>query len=230
MPNWCYTVYNFHGNNRKTVLNLYDSIVKWMNASSTPYKESSLGNILTESGYINWPQNKIDHLSFRGDIVALDVPYSSLLAHPDCRFKISTESAWVPAAMMWLELLKFLGLDNEIKFSFRAEESGAGIYVVYDPFNYEDFEKDEFHIKWVLNPINNTADLLSKALYDIEYISGDDLRRILAKGFNKPDASLNELLKMVDDFNHSVPKFDNSFISIQKFEYIDDIRIIDDFD
>ena len=203
MPNWCLTIFKFHGSEKD--LEIFDQkITEWTskNFAQNDFGYEWLGNILYGAGL----QDRIDNpdpekcLACRGNIIG------SSCGCVDGTMDVWVESAWVPMAKMWAEVIKVLGLD--IDFSFSAEEPGCELYWNYDP-GYGDFDDFEVHICIDLDDKGfeeyTTEEDAVEMLNDIYHLNATDLDSAIAK--------CQKLIKSDDDYI-SV----NRFLFIKEFD------------
>lgn len=197
MPNWCSTTFKFHGSEKD--LEIFDKkITEWTSKSYTESDFGSewLGNILYGAGL----QDRIDnpdpekYLACRGNIVGWTSGGKVM--------DMWVESAWVPMAKMWVEVIKVLGLN--IDFSFSAEEPGCELYWNYDP-GYGDFDDLEVHI---------CIDLADEGFE--EYTTEEDALEMLNNLYNLNATDLDSAIAKCQD----LIKSDDDYISINRFLFI----------
>lgn len=139
MPNWCSTTYRFCGDKKELEI-FYKKVNEWRHSfTKTDFGADWLGNILYGAGLENCIDNPDPEarISCRGTITDMSLDDSGI--------DIWVESAWVPMAKMWVEVLKVLKL-NSIRFCFEAEEPGCELYWIYDPDLIGAFDGDDYYI------------------------------------------------------------------------------------
>lgn len=197
MPNWCSTTFKFHGSEKD--LEIFDKkITEWtsQNYADNGFGSEWLGNVLYGAGL----QDRIDNpdpekcLSCRGNIVGWTSGGKVM--------DMWVESAWVPMAKMWVEVIKVLGLN--IDFSFSAEEPGCELYWNYDP-GYGDFDDLEVHI---------CIDLADEGFE--EYTTEEDALEMLNNLYNLNATDLDSAIAKCQD----LVKSDDDYISINRFLFI----------
>ena len=197
MPNWCSTIYRFHGD-RNEIVSFRNKIVEWMDADfvQTSFGKNWLGNILYGAGL----QDRIDDdnqdrmLGCRGIISEIsDI-------HPDGTFEVVTLTAWIPMAKMWNEVIKALGYG--IKFAFQAVEHGCCLYWIYDP-GFDDFGDDLVHIYANINGVRYEGGATEKDAVDT-----------LNSYYHLNATNLDSAIVMCEE----LVKNDNDFVSINRFE------------
>ena len=182
MPNWCWTQYNFHGNEEdiSKLKNLLD-ICTSKEYIDTGFGKEWLGNVLYEIGEgdkINNDHNDLEHrcrgrLYYNNDY---DINTPTLLM-------LETETAWDVMPEMWDLVIRKLNLES-VTYSYHAEEPGNEYYVKHNAPGFNDFT-DEVYI-----------DALGESIY-LKYIS--DRLRSQGKRVYKKDVILDEKLSELSD-------------------------------
>lgn len=141
MSNWCCTNMYFYGE-ESIIFDFHKKLTKWINAKESicenGFGVSWLGNIL---GYTFGKDFVKEHaydtnLDFRGWVQFLDAPekYGTKKEKDTWLFNVTMESAWCPHIKMWyLVIEKLYGKDANIHIAYSAEETGMGLYCLYDP-------------------------------------------------------------------------------------------------
>lgn len=202
MPNWCSTTFKFHGSEKD--LEIFDKkITEWTSKSYTESDFGSewLGNILYGAGL----QDRIDnpdpekYLACRGNIIG----WSS----GEKVVEMWVESAWVPMAKMWVEVIKSLGLN--IDFTFSAEEPGCDLFWIYDPNGRGDWDLDQIYID---------AEFDGKSFCD--YTTEEDAIDILNQLLK---TNANDLDTLIDYCRELAPTYAESFVYVSRFEKITEL-------
>lgn len=199
MPNWCSTTYIFRGDKDELDI-LYDKIAKWTASSfvKTDFGRDWLGNILYGAGL----GDRIDnpdangYLRCRGTLVDI-YPFDGYL-------QLTTETAWNPMSKMWDAVIEQLGLTT-VGFTFMAEECGCGLYQIYDPHNYGDFEGMAY------------IDSFGDEVEDLnDYYSEKNAIKVLNEFFGTSFDDLSSFYSLCEKYNDEHDG--DSFISVHKFE------------
>lgn len=137
MPNWCFTTYCFHSDDIEELTLLRDKILEWTKREiiHTDFGPRWLGNIVAGAGLADRIAEDYDGDRIRCRGVLCNIEEGTIQRGS---FYLETETAWEPMPLMWFEVIEALGLSS-VGFSYQAEESGMGLYKVYDP--YGDFIK-----------------------------------------------------------------------------------------
>lgn len=209
MPNWCSTTFKFHGSQND--LDIFEEkITEWTSKSfaKSDFGSDWLGNVLYGAGL----QDRIDNpdpekrLACRGNIIGWSC------GCVDGIMDIWVESAWVPMAKMWVEVIKVLGLN--IDFTFSAEEPGCDLFWIYDPKGYKDWDDTEVYID---------ADFDGK--YFCEYTDEEGaietLNRLLKTNINNLDVLIDKC-RSCDDSEYP-STYADSYIYASRFEKVTEL-------
>ena len=195
MANWCSTRIWFYSENYDTIEDFHDFVNDSLSKDVT-YR-NSLKNILVSAGV------DYEHLSYRGTVEYIsDIDIKDGYHY----FTVDTETAWVPMIRMWYEVLKSQNIDNEVGIAFEAEECGCELYAFYD-------QTGEFVVDMVY------IDSYEESIHDY-YASLHDANEALREFFKVPDASQEELDKLVEQYNEENSEGDD-FIYVHVFEEVD---------
>lgn len=139
MPNWCSTTIDFIGD-EKDVEDLRDKIDLYTSKQylKTDFGNDWLGNILYGFGLGDRIDNPSNNLRCRGVITGYDdIEYGGSL----CKFRIWTETAWVPMIKMWNAIIK-KHYGDRISVHWIAEELGCDLYETndYDRYSYDTYK------------------------------------------------------------------------------------------
>lgn len=209
MPNWCATTYVFAGNTDEITM-LSDKITEWTSKEfiKTDFNSDWLGNVLYGAGL----QDRIDtpesELRCRGSIMEIGDVYE--MENGKSAFDISTETAWVPMAKMWEEVIKKLDLDS-VRFAYEAEEPGCELYWIYDPDNLGVFDNDEVYV-----------DLCIKDRFFSEYGSKDWAVEKVGEKIGVKLNDFNDLIAHCNSFN-SQHDDGEEFVCVHEFERINSL-------
>ena len=141
MPNWCYTEYVFKGEPKEIDL-FYNKVNQWSNddPDSPFHVDNDFGN--------GWLGNIIngcmqDREAYKKTRCRGTLQYNDV--YEPGRLSITTETAWCAAPLMWLAVIKKLGLTS-VKMAFFEEEPGMGLFNIFDPdgitFDDMDYQVD----------------------------------------------------------------------------------------
>lgn len=222
MPNWCYTEYTFHENDKQTVINFQTKIRECLSVPlsdnydpSRHFGSNYLGNVLIGIGLAKDRGDPIfNGISVRG--IIQDV--GDVIRNPrtpdkeDYVFCVWTETAWDPLPRVWDIAIDYLKYD--IKYSFKSEESGAGLYIIEDKFG--DYP-EHYLLDYYFSDEMMTRENVSAAFPDQsceESVTIEELVRRLQILFNTQSTSLPFLLRKINEFNDKYSISNNKDSSI----------------
>lgn len=140
MPNWCYTEYVFKGNPKEIDL-FHQKIDEWAkdDTNSPFHVDNDFGN--------GWLGNIIngcmqDREAYKKTRCRGTLQYNDV--YEPGRLSITTETAWCAAPLMWLAVIKKLGLTS-VKMAFFEEEPGMGVFTIFDPDDIV-YGNKEYHV------------------------------------------------------------------------------------
>ena len=128
MPNWCVTTISFRGGKDPVCL-LDKKIREWTDREylKSDFGKPWLGNICIGSG-ITKPEEINDPSGYRcrGSVIWTEKPSEEELI-------VQTETAWTPMVRMWDAVLDKLGMKEDVRIVYTAEEPGMEVYCTNDP-------------------------------------------------------------------------------------------------
>ena len=210
MPNRCYTVLVFHGNDKE----ITDFRYKLEEYTSKNYMENGfgptwLGNVLCGAGLGDHIDSKVDCIRCRGAVEWIDDIESN--GDDDSMLRVAMTSAWSPAISMWTRVISALKYETII-FTFCAEEPGCELYAKYDPLG--DFD-DKYYVDTLLcGEDGNNKDLCR--IQDTRYYASDehlieDLQRLL-------ESTEVNIKNLIAKAHMSTFADEDSYISIHTYE------------
>ena len=217
MPNWCYTHFTFHGTESE-IYHFRDKIEEWTSKTftETSFGETWLGNILYGVGLedrIDLGRDNPMNIRCRGSLTFLDTEDDIRGRNNCCKFTLSTETAWCPMITIWIETIKKLGYKT-IGFSYQAEESGVGLYEVYDP--YGDYP-EKYYADVYLDD-EDIDDPKIRILTDDPYINSDkEMVEILQELLGSSKTDVDDLIYEAES-EYPFKCRSESYIEIHKFE------------
>ena len=214
MPNWCSTTIKFHGS-KKEIEDFYNKIDSWTKQSfqENGFGDCWLGNILHGVGL----GDRIDNEDVKRRIRCRG--YISYLEEVECEddeatFLLDMDSAWTPAIKMWLETIKVLKYET-VKFSYVAEETGLGLYAIYDPF---DDWPDRYRLDWYIEG----EDLKNKdlvAFCDNGFFTEEKhIVRELQKFLKTDETDYKKLKEQIENYKF---KDEDTYVYLFEFELLD---------
>lgn len=211
MPNWCSTCFRFHGN-REEIKKLHNCITKWTSKgfAKSDFGSCWLGNILYGAGLGDRIDNPNHRLSCRGAIADIGEIEESL---NDYCFSIFTETAWTPMVQMWAAVIEELKL-TIVGFCFVAEEPGCGIWWIYDPNGYGDFDNEQVYLDVYTD--GGYPELVNAG----GYYTKEQAVEVLNKCFHTKYTTLKDFDKLVSKINNDDT---DTYVYINLFKYIDEI-------
>lgn len=218
MPNWCYTQIIFHGS-KNEIEDFHNKIHDWTSREyvKTDFDVNWLGNILHGAGLGDRIDAKTNCIRCRGSISYIE--NVEVFSDVDATFYVNTETAWAPMIKMWLETIKILDYKT-IGFSYLAEEPGAELYQIYDP--YGDFESVKYYVDCFIDGEDLNDDKLNRALSCFGYFESDDALEQYLMSFLEPGGTLDDLINSAKNYPF---KDESSYICIHEFERLDSLDI-----
>ncbi|MBP0959207.1 MAG: hypothetical protein J5992_03690 [Oscillospiraceae bacterium] len=211
MANWCFTTMCFHGN-AEELTDLYNKIHEWtkMNEENSERKDRWLGNIIQGAGLND------DLYRCRGFV---DCIYDLEITDPSddmgAVFYMSSETAWGPLCSFWPDVIEKMGYKT-IGFSYIAEESNMGVFVIYD--NYGDFSIVHDIDIWVEGEDKNNP-ILMELSENHEFESDEDIKAILQKLLKTDEDDLNTLIYQAENYDF---EDEDSFLSVHTYTRVDE--------
>lgn len=195
MPNWCYTEYVFKGNPKEIDL-FHQKIDEWAkDDTNSPFHVDNdfgdlwLGNII--NGCMQ-DREAYKKTRCRGTLQYNDV-------YEPGRLSITTETAWCAAPLMWLAVIKKLGLTS-VKMAFFEEEPGMGLFNIYDPDNIA-FSNNDYQVE-VFGDVPEELEEVEGMVSEVE------LKRVINKLIPGKGSLDSKIEQMCDRYDCSINKID----------------------
>lgn len=208
MPNWCNTCIMFQGN-KYDIEKFHTQLNEWTSKTfiKTDFGETWLGNILY-GAHLSYLVDNANNDSVRCrvwvDIIG-DIEDGS---DDTYIFTVFTETAWSPMSRLFDEVIK--KFKYNIKYAYQAEESGCGLYEIYDPDDLGFFDDETIYIDMFLDGEDEIEFQWLSKLKDISYMNESELREWLNKHHLKDEGKLEKI-----KFNSQY-----SYVHIHRYEYI----------